>query len=269
MADTVRICKRCGRSILDGNAAACKKCQSEELADTGLTSEAWKALDPAGKNAMIVKLAPASSVAQKARYAKRVQYEEKYPQLKPKEKKETQPQPKTAPQGNAQESQEARERAERQLKQMKEDEEEIRKHNKGCLILLISLGLFMLACLMNGGILAGILGAVAFVLIFVGLIPWAHNRSASKIREDRENARAIVSLWAAKAEAGQSITGEDVDKAISGMGMDRVQKREQAKKNAAKIVKGAVVGGIVAGEPGAVVGAVIAKDKIDSEKKDN
>lgn len=47
---------------------------------------------------------------------------------------------------------------------------------------------------------------------------------------------------------------------------ERIRKQEQ-KKETAEIIKGAVVGGIVAGEAGAVVGAAIAKNKIDNGKK--
>lgn len=47
---------------------------------------------------------------------------------------------------------------------------------------------------------------------------------------------------------------------------EQIRKKEQ-KKETAEIIKGAVVGGIVAGDAGAVVGATIAKNKIDNGKK--
>ena len=34
-----------------------------------------------------------------------------------------------------------------------------------------------------------------------------------------------------------------------------------------EIIKGAVIGGVVAGDAGAVVGATVAKNKLDNEKK--
>ena len=40
----------------------------------------------------------------------------------------------------------------------------------------------------------------------------------------------------------------------------------KAKSDAKEIVKGAVIGGIVAGEAGAVIGATIAKNKLDNQK---
>lgn len=49
--------------------------------------------------------------------------------------------------------------------------------------------------------------------------------------------------------------------------MEANLKKQEQKKETAEIIKGAVVGGIVAGDAGAVVGATIAKNKIDNEKK--
>ena len=50
--------------------------------------------------------------------------------------------------------------------------------------------------------------------------------------------------------------------AQTGLQVQKYNKRKETKQ----IVKGAVVGGIVAGDAGAVVGATIAKNKIDSKK---
>jgi membrane-bound ClpP family serine protease len=145
--------------------------------------------------------------------------------------------------------------------------DEASKHGRGCLFLVLGLGLIVLACAMGGGTGAVIVGMIGLVCFFIGFFPAINNRSASKIADDKASAQAIASMWGAKVKAGESITSKDVDKAISDLGMDGVQKHEQAKKDAAKIVKGAVVGGIIAGEPGAVVGAVVAKNEIDKEKE--
>lgn len=127
----------------------------------------------------------------------------------------------------------------------------------------------VLACAMGGGTGAVIVGMIGLVSLLIGFYPAIMNRSASKIKQDQENAKAVASLWGAKVKAGQSITNKDVDNAASLMGMDSVQKHEQAKKDAAKIAKGAVIGGAVAGEAGAVVGAVIAKNEIEKEREEN
>lgn len=73
---------------------------------------------------------------------------------------------------------------------------------------------------------------------------------------------------------------KDINKSIKAnssqkyMSIDDIRKghaAELAKKQKAKetkeIIKGAAIGGIVAGDVGAVVGATIAKNNIDNQKK--
>ncbi len=57
-----------------------------------------------------------------------------------------------------------------------------------------------------------------------------------------------------KAQAASAQLGEK---------LKDIHKKEETRQ----IVKGAVVGGIIAGDAGAVVGAVTAKNKIDSKKQ--
>ena len=149
---------------------------------------------------------------------------------------------------------------------MKDHDKEINNHNLGCFTMVAGIVLLLMACGMNGGTIAGVVGGIGIVLVIIGFFPWSSNRSASKIKEDEKLAKAMVSLWGTKVQTGHNLTGKDVDNAMSVMGLDAVEKHNQAKKDAAKIVKGAVVGGIVAGETGAVVGAAMAKNKIDNEK---
>ena len=144
----------------------------------------------------------------------------------------------------------------------REEEKEAKKHNRGCLMTIGGLLFIVLACAMHGGTPAVIVGTIGLVLFFIGFFPAINNRSASKIAEDKAMASAIVSNWGAKVQAGQSITGKDIDKARSAMGLDRAEKLEERKK----VIAGAVAGGIVAGDVGAVAGAVATKAKIEEEK---
>ena len=139
---------------------------------------------------------------------------------------------------------------------------EASKHSAGCLLLFLGIGLIVLACAMGGGTAAAVVGMIGLVLLLIGFFPAINNRSAAKINDDKATAQAIVSNWGNKVKAGESLTEKDVDKAISDLGMDGVQKHEQAKKDAAKIVGGAIVGGAIAGESG-------AKNEIDKEKGEN
>ena len=143
------------------------------------------------------------------------------------------------------------------------EEKEAERSSIGGTILIVSIILIVLACFMGGGIGAGIIGVIALIGILVGLYFWATNRSKTQITDQKKLMGATAQLWVTKAQAGQRITPKEVETAVaSHTGYDTYQKRQETKK----IVKGALVGGIVAGDAGAVVCATIAKNKIDSEK---
>lgn len=144
-------------------------------------------------------------------------------------------------------------------------EKEISRHNLGTVCLLGGVGLVILVCFaMHGGATAGVLGMIGIFAILAGFFLHVFNRSSTKIEQDQALARAQVEYMAAKAKSGQSITGKDMDD-ISGL--TKARENQQKKKETASIIKGAVTGGIIAGEAGAVVGAVVAKNKIDNEKR--
>lgn len=144
-------------------------------------------------------------------------------------------------------------------------EKEVSRHNLGTICLWGGIGLLLLVCFaMHGGSGAGILGMIGIFAILVGFFLHVFNRSAAKIEESQALAKAQVDYLAAKIKSGQPITEKDTDD-ISGL--TKAREDQQKKKDTGRIIKGAVTGGIIAGEAGAVVGAVVAKNKIDNEKK--
>lgn len=68
-------------------------------------------------------------------------------------------------------------------------------------------------------------------------------------------------LMVKMAKAGMS--PGDISDGISAMNRPKRTSNSGTKE----IIKGAVIGGIVAGDAGAVVGATVAKNKLDNEKK--
>jgi len=103
--------------------------------------------------------------------------------------------------------------------------------------------------------------ALMFIIVIVGIILYYGSGQAAKDekRQREELAKAQAELWIAKAKAGQKITDDD----CTPYEVKKMQEKEETKK----IIKGAVVGSVIAGDAGAVVGATIAKNKIDNEKK--
>lgn len=143
-------------------------------------------------------------------------------------------------------------------------QEEIKKNRIGRLLLLAVVPLIALGVLLFNSqrVVGYVLMGLSIWCAIIGFFMAIQNRSASKIAEDTAMAQAVVSYWGTKVKAGQSLTEKDVDKAISAMGMDGVQKLEEKKR----IIAGAVAGGIIAGDVGAVAGAVATKAKIEEEK---
>lgn len=87
------------------------------------------------------------------------------------------------------------------------------------------------------------------------------NRSKSQIDELHRNAQIQADLTIKMAKAGMS-AGEISD-GISAMNRPKRTSNSGTKE----IIKGAVIGGVVAGDAGAVVGATVAKNKLDNEKR--
>lgn len=146
----------------------------------------------------------------------------------------------------------------------KDHEKEISRHNLGTLCFLGGLGLIILVCFaMHGGTASAVVGMIGAAGILAGIFLCANNRSATAIREQQMLAEAQMNYMVAKVKSGQQITGKDLDD-ISGR--TKARQDQQKKKDTGRIIKGAVVGGIVAGDAGAVVGAVVAKNRIDNEK---
>lgn len=101
-------------------------------------------------------------------------------------------------------------------------------------------------------------GLVLVVIVGVCIVQGIRNRETAAERERMRQAKI-------KAEANKRI--QDLRDGKPDPDLVKLQQKSQQKKETKQIIKGAVAGGIIAGEAGAVVGAVIAKNKIDSEKK--
>ena len=107
--------------------------------------------------------------------------------------------------------------------------------------------------------------AVMLIIVIVGIIWYVCSGQMKKEQEaqNKRMAEAYANLAISRAKLGQTpLTNKEIDDIT---GITKAKQAEETKK----IVKGAVVGGIVAGDAGAIVGATIAKNKIDSEKGNN
>lgn len=105
-----------------------------------------------------------------------------------------------------------------------------------------------------GGIIIGILVLFLIAIIVSCIVYAVKNRETPEERERMRQAKI-------RAEANKRV--QDM---LAGKPNPELVKMQQ-KKETKEIVKGAVTGGIIAGDAGAVVGAMIAKNKIDNEKK--
>lgn len=131
-------------------------------------------------------------------------------------------------------------------------------------MLIASIVIIIIACF-NSGTIAVVLGIVGFILFCIGFYLWGSNRNASTIAEKKKLMELQVKLMYEQAKVGK-VDSKLVDD-ISGV--TAAKQKAQKKEERNRIIKGAAVGGIIAGEEGAVVGAVIAKNNIDNEKKRN
>lgn len=86
--------------------------------------------------------------------------------------------------------------------------------------------------------------------------------------EEQQRKQAMelqIELWKKQAELGQPMNIQaDMDRLY---GLDELERKKREKQQTKEIIKGAVAGGIVAGDAGAVVGAMTAKNKIDDRNR--
>ena len=129
------------------------------------------------------------------------------------------------------------------------EEREVANHNKGVKILIFGIIGIVLAC--TGATFFGVVGMIAVV---VGFVMMMANRTREAIVFKKQEQKQMAELMVRQAAAGGKI---DVNKITS----------KPTNSGTKEIIKGAVVGGIIAGEAGAVVGAAIAKDKLENQKK--
>ncbi|MEE1017605.1 MAG: hypothetical protein U0L27_08045 [Ruminococcus sp.] len=144
-----------------------------------------------------------------------------------------------------------------------EERKEATRSLFGGWMLIASIVIIIIACF-NSGTIAVVLGIVGFILFCIGFYLWGSNRNASTIAEKKKLMELQVKLMYEQAKVGK-VDSKLVDD-ISGV--TAAKQKAQKKEERNRIIKGAAVGGIIAGEEGAVVGAVIAKNNIDNEKKE-
>lgn len=139
------------------------------------------------------------------------------------------------------------------------EKKECEKNQKGKVIMAISVFLIIIACFaFSGGSMAGTIGVIGVIGFIVGFFMTFSNHSKGEIIERKRMTLKQAELNIQMAQLGMNPYKENL----------KAEQAQAAKKKETKeIIKGAVVGGIVAGEAGAVVGATIAKNKIDNEKK--
>lgn len=102
---------------------------------------------------------------------------------------------------------------------------------------------------------------ILVVLYFTVVVPKA-KENEKKMKQE------VAANWAKKYETGEISASQYIAVAsVLGAESRAEQEKLEQKKQTGQIIKGAVVGGIVAGDAGAVVGAVAAKNKIDNQKK--
>lgn len=141
-----------------------------------------------------------------------------------------------------------------------EEQAEISRNRVGKIIWIASIGLLLLACF-GGGSTSAVGATIMIIGFFVGCFLTLGNRSKSQIDELHRNAQIQADLTIKMAKAGMS-AGEISD-GISAMNRPKRTSNSGTKE----IIKGAVIGGVVAGDAGAVVGATVAKNKLDNEKE--
>lgn len=138
------------------------------------------------------------------------------------------------------------------------EKKESEANAKGKILLTVSFVLVFIVCFAGGGTFAATIGTFAIIGIIVGFFMTFSNRNKGTILYEKEMAHKQANLNVQMAKAGMN--PYEVNK--------KAAQAQAAKKAETKeIIKGAVIGGIVAGEAGAVVGATIAKNKIDNNKK--
>ena len=145
-----------------------------------------------------------------------------------------------------------------------EERKEATRSSIGGWMLVASIVIIMIACFVGGGAISVVIGIVGFILFCIGFYLWGSNRSASMIAEKKKLMELQVNLMYEQARVGK-VDSKLVDD-ISGV--TAAKQKAQKKEERNRIIKGAAVGGIIAGEEGAVIGAVIAKNNIDNEKKE-
>ena len=126
--------------------------------------------------------------------------------------------------------------------------------------LLIAIGVitgFLAFVLIDNSTIVAIIWFIDMALILFGIGGILSDQPLS--RSQKQLIEAQVKLLGQKVKAG-----EPVDKLIDDMS-GTTKLREKEERN--QIIKGAVKGGIIAGDAGAVVGAIVAKNKIDNKKR--
>lgn len=143
-----------------------------------------------------------------------------------------------------------------------EEQDEISKNRTGKIIWLASIVFIIIASFgLNAGSGAAICGVTGVVGFIAGFFMTMGNRSKSQIDEQHRNAKIQAELMIKMAKAG--VSPVDIANRVSSMNTPKHTSTSGTKE----IIKGAVIGGIVAGDAGAVVGATVAKNKLDNERK--
>lgn len=149
------------------------------------------------------------------------------------------------------------------MSRTKEEEKEIERNAKGKLIWILSILFIIIACFgFNGGSAAVMFGMTGVVGFIVGLFMTMGHRSKSEFEQRDRQINRQAELMVQMAKAGMS--AKDMANNMSKMG----PQKKPSDSGTKEIIKGAVIGGIVAGEAGAVVGATVAKNKLDNQKKE-
>lgn len=150
------------------------------------------------------------------------------------------------------------------MKRSQEEQAEIDRNRLGKVIWLISIGLILIACFgMNGGSAAGFIGGLGMIGFFVGFFLTMANKSAGELDEIHRNAQIQADQMVRMVQAGMS-PGE-----VSNRITDMNHPKRASDSGTKEIIKGAAIGGIIAGDAGAVIGATVAKNKFDNQKKNN
>lgn len=144
------------------------------------------------------------------------------------------------------------------MKLSAKEQKEADTNAKGKVILTVSILLIFVVCFAGGGTFVAVIGMFAIIGIIAGFFMTFTNRNKGTILYQKEMALKQANLNIQMAKAGMN--PYEVNK--------KATEAQAAKKAETKeIIKGAVIGGVVAGDAGAVVGATIAKNKIDNNKK--